>query len=94
MHPPLSWRSQFFFVGGVGPREVTTRVAGRLCPGCGQSGTLEQRRVDHVLSLFFVPLLTVARGQPDDPSCYSWVACVLTALHFSFCVLWGGALRQ
>lgn len=55
----------FFFIGGVTPRPVTEeRRPLQLCPACETAGGVERRRVDHSLSVFFVPLLTVHRGAP------------------------------
>lgn len=51
----------FFFIAGIQPR--TTRMRGRLewCPACGRYGA-EKRRIDHYLTLFFVPLARVKKG--------------------------------
>jgi hypothetical protein len=54
----------FFFVGGVTPRVAATPLPARTCPGCGRAGGLEERRVDHRLSLFLLPAITVHRGRP------------------------------
>lgn len=53
----------FFFIGGVQPRTVTLDEQKRMCDSCG----LHQARlvrVDHYLSLFFIPLFPVKKGQP------------------------------
>lgn len=53
----------FFFIGGVQPKTVTLDDTPRLCPACGLAqGRL--KRIDHYLSLFFVPLIPVKRGEP------------------------------
>lgn len=55
----------FLFVGGVTPKTVTLRdLPAAECPACDAAGGLQERRVDRVLSLFFVPLLTVHQGRP------------------------------
>jgi hypothetical protein len=53
-----------FVIAGVTPAVSVTDLPGRPCPACGAQGGLQQRRVDHKLSLFFVPLATVSRGAP------------------------------
>lgn len=53
----------FFVIGGVQPRTTTLDDTPRLCPACGLAqGRL--KRVDHYLSLFFIPLFPVKRGEP------------------------------
>jgi hypothetical protein len=55
--------TMFFLIGGVQPKTVTLDDTPRLCPSCGLAqGRL--RRVDHYLSLFFLPLFPVKRGEP------------------------------
>ncbi|MFP5213380.1 MAG: zinc ribbon domain-containing protein [Acidobacteriota bacterium] len=53
----------FFFIGGIQPRTVTIDETPRLCPACGLAQA-RLRRVDHCLSLFFIPLFPVKRGEP------------------------------
>ena len=53
----------FFLIGGVQPKTVTLEDAPRLCPVCGLAQA-RLRRVDHYLSLFFIPLFPVKRGDP------------------------------
>lgn len=53
----------FFFIGGVQPRTVTLDETPRLCPACGLAQA-RLRRIDHYLSLFFIPLIPVKRGAP------------------------------
>jgi len=53
----------FFFIGGVQPKTVTLDDASRLCPACGLAQA-RLKRVDYYLSLFFIPLFPVKRGQP------------------------------
>lgn len=53
----------FFFIGGVQPKTVTLDEGRRLCPACGLAQA-QLKRIDHYLSLFFIPLFPVKRGQP------------------------------
>ncbi|NIR14576.1 MAG: zinc ribbon domain-containing protein [Desulfobacterales bacterium] len=53
----------FFLIAGVQPKTVTLDGQPRRCPSCG----LEQavtKRVDHHLSIFFLPLVRVKKGSP------------------------------
>jgi hypothetical protein len=52
----------FFFIGGVGPRTITLGGQVRICPNCGRP-SLYLKRIDHYLSLFFIPLFRVKRGE-------------------------------
>jgi hypothetical protein len=53
----------FFFIGGIQPKTITLDDAPRLCSACGLAQA-RLKRVDHYLSLFFIPLFPVKRGQP------------------------------
>jgi len=53
----------FFFVGGVQPRKVTVDDTPRMCPRCGLA-LARLKRIDHYISLFFIPLIPVKRGAP------------------------------
>jgi hypothetical protein len=54
-----------FFIAALSPKVVNRDLSGTMeCPACGGAGAMQERRVDHMLSLFFVPLITVHRGQP------------------------------
>lgn len=53
----------FFFIGGVQPKTVTLDDVRRICPGCGLAQARLQR-IDHYLSLFFIPLFRVKQGEP------------------------------
>jgi hypothetical protein len=53
----------FFLIGGVQPKTVTIDDTPRLCPACGLAQA-RLKRVDHYLSLFFIPLFPVKRGDP------------------------------
>ena len=52
-----------FLIAGVQPKTKTLDKHPRLCPVCGLK-TAHTRRIDHYLSLFFVPLLRVKKGRP------------------------------
>ena len=51
----------FFFIGGIQPKTVLVDKQPRSCPACGHVG-MYQKRVDHYVSLFFIPLFPVKRG--------------------------------
>jgi RNA polymerase subunit RPABC4/transcription elongation factor Spt4 len=53
----------FFFIGGVQPKTVRLDKQARLCPVCHRS-EVYLKRVDHYLSLFFIPLFPVKKGTP------------------------------
>ena len=53
----------FFFIGGVQPKTVELDTDGKRCPSCGLYQA-RLKRVDHYLSLFFIPILRVKRGTP------------------------------
>lgn len=55
--------SFFLFIGGLQPKVKVLEETPRRCPRCG----LHQaylKRVDHYLSLFFIPVLKVKTGAP------------------------------
>ncbi len=51
----------FFFIGGIQPRTVTVDNTPRLCPACGLAQA-RLKRIDQYLSLFFIPLIPLKRG--------------------------------
>jgi len=53
----------FFFIGGMQPRTIKLEEQARACPNCG-SHSAYLKRVDQYLSLFFIPLFPVKKGQP------------------------------
>jgi hypothetical protein len=53
----------FFFIAGVQPKTVDIEGPSGLCPGCGLR-TLGLKRVDHYLSVFFLPIIRVKKGMP------------------------------
>ncbi len=53
----------FFFIGGVQPKVTVLDEQPRRCPRCGLHQARMQR-VDHYISLFFIPVLRVKTGEP------------------------------
>jgi len=53
----------FFFIGGIQPRTVDIDENPVLCPSCGLLRA-RHKRVDHYLSLFFIPVMPVKKGEP------------------------------
>lgn len=51
----------FFFIAGIQPKTVILDSQPGLCPSCGlmQART---KRVDHYISVFFLPVLRVKKG--------------------------------
>ena len=54
--------SAFIFIGGVQPRKVKVDDQPRICPNCGLPSA-RLKRLDHYISLFFIPLIPVKRGE-------------------------------
>ncbi len=54
----------FFFIGGLSPRVKKLNGPPGVCPRCG-AVALCRVRVDHYLSLFFIPFFPVRKGQPE-----------------------------
>ncbi len=52
-----------FVIAGVQPKTRTLDAAPKRCPRCGLHQAYTQR-VDHYISLFFIPLLRVKQGEP------------------------------
>ena len=51
------------FIAGISPRTKTLDQNPRRCPVCGLHQAYN-KRVDHYLSLFFIPVLRVKKGEP------------------------------
>jgi len=51
----------FFFIGGIQPRITFADKEPVLCPSCGLLRA-RYKRVDHYISLFFIPLFPIKRG--------------------------------
>lgn len=52
-----------FLIAGISPRIKTLETTPRLCPSCGLAQAY-LKRVDHYLSLFFLPIVRVKKGEP------------------------------
>ena len=50
-------------IAGVSPKTKTLDSVPRICPECGLAQAYE-KRIDHYLSIFFMPLLRVKKGEP------------------------------
>lgn len=53
----------FFFIGGIQPKTVIVDRQFRACSVCGHH-EVYLKRVDQYLSLFFIPLFPVKKGNP------------------------------
>jgi hypothetical protein len=53
----------FFFIGGMQPKTVRLDNQARTCPVCGHH-KVYLKRVDQYLSVFFIPLFPVKKGEP------------------------------
>ncbi len=53
----------FFLIGGVQPKTVTLDETPEICPACGLAQA-RLKRVDHYLSVFFISLFRVKKGDP------------------------------
>jgi len=52
-----------FIIAGVSPKIKTLESTPRLCPVCGLAQAY-LKRIDHYLTLFFIPVLRVKKGEP------------------------------
>ncbi len=52
-----------FVIAGVQPKTRTLDEAPKRCPRCGLYQARTQQ-VDHYISLFFIPLIRVKKGEP------------------------------
>ncbi len=52
-----------FFIAGIQPKTVTLKEHPRMCQACGLYQA-RLKRVDHYLSLFFLPIFRVKKGEP------------------------------
>jgi len=59
----LKGAAMFFLIGGVQPKTVPLDDQHRPCPACGLAQARVER-IDHYLSLFFIPLFRVRKGEP------------------------------
>jgi hypothetical protein len=53
----------FFFIAGIQPKITFVDKQPALCPSCGLLRA-RYKRVDQYISLFFIPLFPVKRGDP------------------------------
>jgi len=53
----------FFFIAGLQPKNITIDEHPRMCPSCGLYQA-RLKRMDHYLSVFFIPLIRVKKGVP------------------------------
>ena len=53
----------FFFIAGISPKVKVLDEKPRRCPVCGLHQAY-YKRVDHYLSVFFIPILKVKTGEP------------------------------
>jgi len=53
----------FFFIGGLQPKTISLGKQNIPCPECGNFDVY-LKRVDHYISLFFMPLFPVKKGSP------------------------------
>jgi predicted RNA-binding Zn-ribbon protein involved in translation (DUF1610 family) len=60
---PSGFKEIMFLIAGVQPKTRRVEENPTRCPSCGQM-SVYRTRVDHYLSLFFIPLIRVKRGEP------------------------------
>jgi hypothetical protein len=53
----------FFFIGGIQPKTIDLDDQPRMCPSCGLYKA-KLKRADRYLSVFFIPVLRVKKGDP------------------------------
>jgi hypothetical protein len=53
----------FFFIAGVQPKIVELDNNPRRCPSCGVFQA-RLKRTDHYISIFFLPVLRIKKGDP------------------------------
>ncbi|MCE5336611.1 MAG: zinc ribbon domain-containing protein [Desulfobacteraceae bacterium] len=53
----------FFLIGGVQPKTTTLDQTPWICPACGVAQA-RLKRTDQYVSLFFIPLFPVKKGNP------------------------------
>lgn len=51
-----------FFIAGIQPKTTMVDKHARRCPRCGLVQAHE-KRIDHYVSLFFIPILRVKKGE-------------------------------
>lgn len=53
----------FFFIGGIQPKTVRLGKQAQACPYCSHFD-VTLKRVDHYISLFFIPIFRIKKGIP------------------------------
>ena len=53
----------FFFIGGIQPKTVKLDEKPVMCKSCGLYQA-RFKRIDHYISIFFVPVLRIKKGVP------------------------------
>jgi len=53
----------FFFIGGLQPKTINLGKKNMPCPECG-SFDMHLKRVDNYISLFFIPVFPIKKGDP------------------------------
>jgi hypothetical protein len=53
----------FFFIGGIQPKTVRLEKQAQACPSCSHFDVY-LKRVDHYISLFFIPIFRIKKGIP------------------------------
>lgn len=53
----------FFFIGGIQPKTILLEKQSRACPICAHFD-VRYKRIDHYISLFFLPLFRIKKGIP------------------------------
>jgi endogenous inhibitor of DNA gyrase (YacG/DUF329 family) len=53
----------FFLIAGIQPKTKVIDTSPRPCPACGLPRAF-LKRTDHYLSIFFIPVFPVKRGEP------------------------------
>lgn len=61
---PIHRTHPMIFIAGVYPKTKTIDSNPRLCPLCGGAQAY-LKRIDHYLSIFFIPIFPVSRGKPS-----------------------------
>ncbi len=51
------------FIAGMQPKTVRVEKVAHACPACAHF-EVYQKRIDHYISFFFLPLLRVKKGEP------------------------------
>jgi len=55
--------AMFFFIAGISPKTKIIEDYPQRCTVCGLQQAY-QKRIDHYLNIFFIPVLRVKKGEP------------------------------